>query len=717
MAAPSDLTDAEQEELRTLMAALDHTDVPMAHITPSQPLALLGSGSFGVVYRGTLQGTPGPVAVKSMNLSHVKELQFMREVQAMRKLVDEANVVRLLTWCRLPRVIVLELMDSTLSAFIRNKQNNISWRQRVKLALDLCSAIKAAHNKGVFHRDVKPSNCLVKARPVLTLKVADFGQSYVKTRVDDATTMHKGVEGSERYKSPELHNYEKPAAKHERTPEQQAAMKDFYRRADMWAVGGTLHFIITGKDLFYTVQTQHISHHMTGPDTQQKLLLDHLSQELPDGCPPPLFSCMLQCISLRPEQRPTAERLVDVINDVLQEMPDEPASAAAGDGSAAFAVPAHGDDTASTTAASGDGPSSSQNSRFEGHTGSSTASTATLPTPSRAGPGLGDAAYSPHKHHLSPDKSDLEEPEPTWGSATTEVFDGVVRATRVVVAGIGWVVSRFSSSTSNGDQSQPAAASSASSSSAAAASSAAASSAAAAGPASAAAAFSSRHSHGSPRHASDASTSPTHPLMSAAVPFTPPPSMRAPTPQGPPAFNPHVEAHTLSPASTKRSHSIMRNSMSPPAACTSPSAASSSRMHVVDETPESAGHAAPASSAAAAAAAMGTRARPLEIDGDSEVDEQLPENSPLRRLRARTVSGGLWEADGVSPAAPLSPEQMAFAQGAQAAAAAIVSRTSHGRAASESQAGRAAPAAAAAAASSSHARRSSGTGSPAARRQ
>ncbi|KAM1054084.1 hypothetical protein FF1_001516 [Malus domestica] len=152
----------------------------------------IGSGSFGVVYRGKLQDGR-EVAIKrgetasKMKKFQEKESAFDSEVAFLSR-VHHKHLVRLVGYCeeRDERLLVYEYMKNGALFDHLHDKNNVersssllnSWRVRIKVALDASRGIEYLHNYAVppiIHRDIKSSNILLDA--TWTARVSDFGLS------------------------------------------------------------------------------------------------------------------------------------------------------------------------------------------------------------------------------------------------------------------------------------------------------------------------------------------------------------------------------------------------------------------------------------------------------------------------------------------------------------------------------------------------------------
>ncbi|CAJ1849902.1 unnamed protein product [Sphenostylis stenocarpa] len=145
---------------------------------------ILGSGGFGVVYKGELHDG-SKVAVKRMECG-ARGSKGLKEFQAEIAVLSEVrhrNLVALLGHCinERERVLVYEYMpQGTLTQHLFSWRENgtapLTWKQRVVIALDVARGVEYLHHlaqQSFVHRDLKPSNILLGDD--MRAKVADFG--------------------------------------------------------------------------------------------------------------------------------------------------------------------------------------------------------------------------------------------------------------------------------------------------------------------------------------------------------------------------------------------------------------------------------------------------------------------------------------------------------------------------------------------------------------
>src|SRR5262245_8799159 len=123
-------------------------------VGPYQILEQLGSGGMGNVYLGRHAETGEVAAVKVLTASLAREAGFVerfgREVDAMRQL-SNPRIVRLFdsgadgeTYYYAMEYVAGE----TLMALMR-RERRIEWRRAVGIAIQVCQALKSAHDAGI----------------------------------------------------------------------------------------------------------------------------------------------------------------------------------------------------------------------------------------------------------------------------------------------------------------------------------------------------------------------------------------------------------------------------------------------------------------------------------------------------------------------------------------------------------------------------------------
>ena len=139
----------------------------------------LGSGGMAAVFLGQRAGSDFDqnVAIKLLRRGLYSELEqrlFQRERRVLAGL-DHPNIARLIdggvTAAGIP-YLVMEFVDGVpITDFARAK--HLDAPQRLRLFLEVCRAVEAAHRSLIVHRDIKPSNILVTVDG--QVKLLDFG--------------------------------------------------------------------------------------------------------------------------------------------------------------------------------------------------------------------------------------------------------------------------------------------------------------------------------------------------------------------------------------------------------------------------------------------------------------------------------------------------------------------------------------------------------------
>lgn len=137
-----------------------------------------GEGTFSEVLKAQDIKTNKLVAIKCMknHFDSVEQVNRLREIQALRRLSPNANIIKLhevlydRSTGRL--ALVFELMDMNIYEMIKGRRQYLADDKILHYMYQLMKGIDHMHRNGIFHRDIKPENVLVLND---SLKLADFG--------------------------------------------------------------------------------------------------------------------------------------------------------------------------------------------------------------------------------------------------------------------------------------------------------------------------------------------------------------------------------------------------------------------------------------------------------------------------------------------------------------------------------------------------------------
>lgn len=196
--------------------------------------AEVGRGGMGRVYRAREDGTDRTAAVKVLPAELAQEpgfaQRFQREIEALSQL-EHPNIVRFYESGAQDGMAyyAMEYVEGPTFDDLLQERGRIPWEEVLDAALQICPALKHAHDRGIIHRDLKPPNLL--RTPEGIVKLTDFG--IAKIFANHHLTATGGVVGTAEFLSPE-----------------QAAGKPVSKRSDLYSLGVVLYTLLTGRPPF-----------------------------------------------------------------------------------------------------------------------------------------------------------------------------------------------------------------------------------------------------------------------------------------------------------------------------------------------------------------------------------------------------------------------------------------------------------------------------------
>ena len=199
-----------------------------------QILQVLGSGSMAVVYKCRQLSLNRTVAIKVLPkcLSADKEYveRFYQEGQAAAKL-NHPNIVGAYDVGQHEgyHYFVMEYVEGKTVDDEIKKKGIYSEADALAIVLQIASALKHAHKQGMIHRDVKPKNIMITADGVA--KLMDMGLARTANDADAIEAESGKLMGTPYYIS----------------PEQILGKKDVDFSCDIYSLGATLFYMVTGR--------------------------------------------------------------------------------------------------------------------------------------------------------------------------------------------------------------------------------------------------------------------------------------------------------------------------------------------------------------------------------------------------------------------------------------------------------------------------------------
>ncbi len=257
-----------------------------------QVLSPIGHGGMGAVYLGEHELLRHQVAIKILHERHIHnpamERRFYNEARAIAAL-DHPGIVKLFDIGRAGdgrAYVVMELLrGETLRTRISTR--GMPRASVLSFALQIASALAAAHQKGIVHRDLKPENVFIVRDPDIDsgerVKILDFGIAK-RTRINGTPSpeiTRTGVlVGTPSYMA----------------PEQCRGDDEIDARADIYSFGILLYEMLSGVLPFASTDTEEIL-------AKQLYCAPRPLAQLAPGLPPSVIEVVDRCLAKSPNDR------------------------------------------------------------------------------------------------------------------------------------------------------------------------------------------------------------------------------------------------------------------------------------------------------------------------------------------------------------------------------------------------------------------------------
>ncbi|MBL7993755.1 serine/threonine-protein kinase [bacterium] len=240
-------------------------------------LEQLGEGGMGVVYKAQDTKLDRFVALKFLpaNVSSTDSdrQRFMQEAKSAATL-SHPNICTIYDVQEFEGQLFIA-MEYIEGETLRDRKNNISFKQSIDIGIQVAEALAAAHERGIIHRDIKPENVMLRKDG--RAQIMDFGLA--KQQGASRLTKQGSTVGTIGYMSPE-----------------QVQGFNVDHRTDIFSFGVLLYELVSGQSPFKGLHETAIIYEIVNVDAEPVSIIK------PD-LPADLDAILLECLAKDPDER------------------------------------------------------------------------------------------------------------------------------------------------------------------------------------------------------------------------------------------------------------------------------------------------------------------------------------------------------------------------------------------------------------------------------